>query len=115
MDQLSGISHCGSRITGRYRKHHEPGTYHCVCCSAPLFRSQEKLDSGTGWPGFWAPAAQENVAAASDHRLFMRGTEVLCGKCDAHPGHVFDDGPEPTARRAAASIQRPCGLFPNNG
>ncbi len=86
-------------FTGRYWNHHEDGIYRCSCCGTALFRSEEKFDSGTGWPSFWAPAAQENVATEEDDSLFMRRTEVLCSKCDAHLGHVFPDGPEPTGQR----------------
>ena len=75
-------------FTGRYWNNHEAGMYKCVCCGTPLFRSDEKFESGTGWPSFWAPAAQENVATESDDSLFMRRTEVLCSKCDAHFGHL---------------------------
>ena len=86
-------------FTGRYWDNHEPGLYRCVCCGNTLFRADEKFESGTGWPSFWAPAAEENVATESDNSLFMRRTEVLCGKCDAHLGHLFEDGPEPTGLR----------------
>lgn len=86
-------------FSGRYWNNHAPGTYKCVCCGTTLFRSDEKFDSGTGWPSFSAPAAEENVKTESDTSLFMRRVEVLCSKCDAHLGHVFDDGPEPTGLR----------------
>jgi peptide-methionine (R)-S-oxide reductase len=86
-------------FSGRYWNHHEPGMYRCVCCGADLFRSDEKFDSGTGWPSFTAPAAEENVATESDNSFFMERTEVLCAKCGAHLGHVFPDGPAPTGQR----------------
>ena len=86
-------------FTGRYLNHHESGLYRCVCCGNALFRSDEKFDSGTGWPSFWAPAAEENVGTQTDTILFMKRVEVLCGKCDAHLGHVFEDGPAPTGLR----------------
>ena len=86
-------------FSGRYWNHHEHGVYRCACCGTALFRSDEKFESGTGWPSFWAPAAEENVATEEDDSLFMRRTEVLCRKCDAHLGHVFPDGPEPTGLR----------------
>jgi peptide-methionine (R)-S-oxide reductase len=86
-------------FTGRYWDHHEQGTYRCACCGNELFSSETKFDSGTGWPSFWAPVSEEHVATEEDHSLFMRRTEVLCGKCEAHLGHVFDDGPAPTKLR----------------
>ncbi len=86
-------------FTGEYYKTKEEGTYHCVCCGAELFSSETKYESGTGWPSFWAPINEENVATEPDHSLFMRRTEVLCATCNAHLGHVFDDGPAPTGQR----------------
>lgn len=86
-------------FTGRYLNNHESGLYRCVCCGNALFRSDEKFDSGAGWPSFWAPAAEENVGTLTDTSFFMKRVEVLCGKCDAHLGHVFEDGPAPTGLR----------------
>ena len=86
-------------FSGKYWDHHAPGMYHCVCCGAPLFASDTKFESGTGWPSFWAPAVPENVGVKEDRTLFMRRTEVICTACDAHLGHVFDDGPDPTGQR----------------
>lgn len=86
-------------FTGKYHDHHEDGIYQCVCCGTDLFDSKTKFDSGTGWPSFWDAIAPENVNFVSDRSLFMVRTEVLCARCDAHLGHVFDDGPKPTFKR----------------
>jgi peptide-methionine (R)-S-oxide reductase len=86
-------------FTGHLLKNHEKGVYRCVCCKADLFRSETKFESGTGWPSFYEPIAGENVRTKSDISWFMKRTEVLCRRCDAHLGHVFDDGPKPTGLR----------------
>jgi peptide-methionine (R)-S-oxide reductase len=86
-------------FTGEHWNNHREGTYRCVCCGTPLFASDTKFESGTGWPSFTAPVNKANVKEEVDNSLFMRRTEVLCAACDAHLGHVFGDGPKPTGLR----------------
>ena len=86
-------------FTGKYWNLHENGIYRCICCDNALFDSATKFDSGTGWPSFWQPIAKENVIESRDTTFGMVRTAVSCTECDAHLGHVFDDGPEPTGLR----------------
>ncbi len=86
-------------FSGKYWNTKTPGTYRCVCCGEPLFDSETKFDSGTGWPSFYAPVEKASIREEDDRTLWMRRTEVLCSKCDAHLGHVFPDGPQPTGLR----------------
>jgi len=86
-------------FTGKYHASKEPGVYRCVCCGSELFTSGEKYDSGSGWPSFWKPLEQDAVELHDDTSYGMRRVEVTCARCDAHLGHVFDDGPAPTGQR----------------
>ncbi len=86
-------------FSGKYDTNKEAGVYRCVCCGAELFSSETKYESGSGWPSFWAPIQTAPVGTETDNSFFMRRTEVICSRCDAHLGHVFDDGPAPTGQR----------------
>ncbi len=97
--QVARCSATEPAFSGRYWNEKATGTYHCICCDAPLFRSEAKYDSGTGWPSFFQPIDEHAVAEKSDSNLGMVRTESLCAKCDAHLGHVFPDGPQPTGLR----------------
>jgi peptide-methionine (R)-S-oxide reductase len=100
-EQYEVARHGGTEraFTGKYWNNHEHGLYRCVCCENALFSSDTKFESGTGWPSFWEPIAKENVRRRVDTTLGMERTEVLCTKCEAHLGHVFDDGPKPSGLR----------------
>ncbi len=86
-------------FTGAYWNTKDDGVYQCVCCGQPLFDAKTKFNSGTGWPSFWEPMAKNNVAVHTDDSWLMRRTEVVCNRCEAHLGHVFEDGPAPTGLR----------------
>jgi peptide-methionine (R)-S-oxide reductase len=93
--------HAGTEIafTGEYDRNHADGIYHCVCCDTALYDSRTKFESGTGWPSFWQPISAQNVVKSSDRTFGMERDAISCRRCDAHLGHVFDDGPKPTGLR----------------
>ena len=96
------VARCGGTeapFTGVYNDHWEQGIYRCVCCEAPLFRSDTKYKSGSGWPSFYRPVSEDAIEEREDRSLGMRRTEILCANCGAHLGHVFPDGPRPTGLR----------------
>lgn len=97
--QVTQCSATERPFTGKYVNHKADGTYHCVCCDAPLFSSDHKYDSGSGWPSFWVPMAGESVRTRTDETHGMTRVEVVCAACDAHLGHVFEDGPQPSGLR----------------
>ncbi len=101
-DEQYRVTQCSATerpFTGKYVNHKADGTYRCVCCDAPLFSSEHKYDSGSGWPSFWLPMAGEAVKTKTDSSHGMVRVEVVCAACDAHLGHVFEDGPQPTGLR----------------
>lgn len=100
-EQYRVTRQCGTEpaFTGKYWHHKADGVYRCVCCGQPLFSSKTKYDSGSGWPSYWQPVAPGAIRSEADNSLGMRRTEVLCSRCNAHLGHVFEDGPAPTGLR----------------
>ena len=97
--QVTQCSATERPFTGKFVDHKADGTYRCVCCDTPLFSSENKYDSGSGWPSFWLPLAGDSVRTKTDESHGMARVEVVCAACDAHLGHVFEDGPQPTGLR----------------
>lgn len=85
--------------TGKYNDHHADGVYHCAACGNPLFHSDTKFESGTGWPSYYTPINAAAISEQADNFLFIKRTEIICGRCGSHLGHVFPDGPKPTGQR----------------
>ncbi|HEY1837637.1 MAG TPA: peptide-methionine (R)-S-oxide reductase MsrB [Rhizomicrobium sp.] len=100
-EQYEVARHAGTEqaFTGATWNNHADGLYRCICCDTALYDSKTKFESGTGWPSFWMPISKHNIVASSDNSLFMERTAISCARCDAHLGHVFDDGPKPTGLR----------------